>query len=81
MYMYEIVKGLSVMISTHLHVSVAWEKMFWNMYMHFFRSTPYIMIETQVSLRICSDSAQYAPPTVIFKVEHTERKTAWGSYK
>lgn len=44
--MYEIVKGLSVMISTHLHVSVPGEKMYWNRYMHFFRSTPYIMIKT-----------------------------------
>lgn len=76
--MYEIVKRLSVMISTHLHVFVPWEKMSWNRYMHFFRSTPYIMIETQVSLWICSDSAQYAPQTVIFKVEHTELKTTLG---
>lgn len=36
------------------------------------------MIETQVSLRICGDLAQYAPQTVILKVEHTELKTARG---
>lgn len=76
--MYEIVKALSVMISTHLHVSVPWEKMSWNRYVHFFQSTPYIMIETQVSLRIYGDLAQYVPQTVILKVEHKELKTARG---